>query len=132
MIFSLEVLSHIRNKAKLLKRLRPLAPRLILSVNCVADNYIGKRDTFGDSMILCSVTELTESIQQAGWHVQFMQNRRFQSLRTFVLWKQNLEKTYGKHQPPGQLEYLKRHVDTALQSPVKWCQSFPLIDIVAD
>jgi cyclopropane fatty-acyl-phospholipid synthase-like methyltransferase len=125
-VFMLEVLSHIRDKADLLRRLRPLAPRLILSVN------LGERTTFGDSMVLCTVSELTQYVERAGWKIQFMQDRRFQSLRTIALWKQNFDRVYGDRQPPGQLGWLRSLVDAALQSPVSWCQSFPLIDIVAD
>ena len=132
LVFLLEVLSHIRNKAKLLRRLRPLVSSLILSVNCVADNYLGERTTFGDSMVLCTVSELKQYVEEAGWEIKFMQNRRFQSLRTFILWKQNLNRVYGDSQPPGQLGILRTHVDTALKSPIAWCQSFPLIDIVAE
>lgn len=132
LIFCLEMMSHIRNKARLLGRLRSLAPRLLLSVNCVTDNYLGERTTFGESMELCTVSELTQALEQAGWKIQFRQNRRFQSLRTFVLWKENLERVYGDRQPPGQLAILRNHVNTALRDPVAWCQSFPLIDIVAD
>lgn len=131
-VFSLEMMSHIRNKGQLLRRLRSSASRLILSENCAADNYSGERLTFGASMVLCRVSELVRDLESAGWKIKFMQNRRFQSLRTFVLWKQNLDRVYGKRQPPGQLAILRNHVDTALKSPIAWCQSFPLIDIVAE
>lgn len=132
LVFMLEVLSHIRDKSSLLRRLRSLAPRLILSVNCIADNYVGERTTFGESMILCTTSELKQYLEQAGWEIKFMQNKRFQSLRTIVLWKQNLDRVYGEIQPRGQLATLRSLVDIALQSPLRWCQSFPLIDIVAE
>ncbi|MGK7876621.1 MAG: hypothetical protein AB4426_26005 [Xenococcaceae cyanobacterium] len=45
--------------------------------------------------------------------------------------RNNLDRAYGDREPPGQLAILRSLVDTALRSPVKWCQSFPLIDIVA-
>ena len=132
LIFSLEMISHIKNKAGLLRRLRPLAPHLLLSANCAADNYLGERKTFGESMDLCTVSELTEYLERAGWRIQFRQNRRFQSLRTVILWKENFDRVYGDRKPPGQLAVLHSLVGIALRDPVKWCQSFPLIDIVAD
>ncbi len=132
LVFLLEVLSHIRNKAALLGRLRSLAPRLILSVNCVADNYVGERTTFGDSMVLCTTSELKQYVEEAGWEIKFTQNRRFQSLRTFIMWKENLDRVYGESQPPGQLGYLRNHVNAGLKNPISWCHSFPLIDIVAE
>lgn len=132
LIFSIEILSHIRNKLGLLKRMRSLAPRLILAVNCVADHYSGELTTFGDSMLLCTVSELLRDLETAGWTIEFMQNRRFFSLRTIAFWQQNFDRVYGDTQPPGQLGILRRMVETALRDPVGWCQSFPLIDIVAD
>lgn len=131
-ILLLEVLSHIRDKAKLLTQLRAVAPRLILTVNCLANNSLSTRETFGNSMMLCTVTELTQHLEAAGWQIQFIQNRRFQSLRTIALWKENLDRIYGTQTPPGQLAILQSLVKSALQSPLKWCQSFPLIDIVAN
>jgi cyclopropane fatty-acyl-phospholipid synthase-like methyltransferase len=132
LIFSLEMISHIRNKAQLLRRLRSRASRLILSESCAADNYSGERTTFGGSIVLCTVSELVRDVEEAGWKIKFKQNRRFESLRTIILWKQNLDRAYGNRQPPGQLSSLRSLVDAALPSPIKWCQSFPLIDIVAD
>ena len=131
-IFSLEMISHIRDKARLLHQLRSLGSRLILSANCVEDNVSGDRLTFGDSMVLCTVSELIEDIEQAGWTIQVMQNRRFQSLRTIALWRENFDRIYGDLQPPGQLGSLRSLVEIALRSPAQWCQAFPLIDIVAD
>ena len=83
-------------------------------------------------MVLCTVSELTQYVEDAGWRIEYLKNRRFQSLRTIALWKENLDRVYGDRQPPGQLGSLRSLVDTALRSPIKWCQSFPLIDIVAD
>ncbi len=130
-IFSLEMISHIRNKTQLLHRLRSSASRLILSENCVADDFSGDRITFGGSMVFCTVSELIHAVETAGWKIQSIQNRRFYSLRTFALWKKNLDRVYGKHQPPGQLESLHRLIDAALSSPISWGHSFPLIDIIA-
>lgn len=113
-------------------RFRSLASRLIVAVNCIADNYEGERRTFGDSMVMCTASELKQYVEETGWKIQFTQNRRFQSLRTFIFWKQNLDRIYGDSQPPGQLGYLRNHVNAALRSPASWCECFPLIDIVAD
>jgi cyclopropane fatty-acyl-phospholipid synthase-like methyltransferase len=131
-IFSLEMISHIRNKARLLRRLRSRASRLILSESCAADNYSGDRTTFGGSIVLCTVSELVRAVEDAGWKIQSMQDRRFNSLRTIVLWKQNLDRIYGDSEPPGQLSSLRSLVNAALPSPINWCHSFPLIDIVAN
>lgn len=131
-IFCLEMISHIRDKAKLLRRMRACASRLILSESCAADTYAGPRTTFGGSIALCTVSELVRDIEDAGWTIRFMRDRRFHSLRTVSLWQQNLDRVYGEAEPPGQLGVLRSLVQQALASPIQWCQSFPLIDIVAD
>jgi len=59
-------------------------------------------------------------------------HRRFESLRTITLWKQNLDRAYGDREPPGQLSYLRGLINETLKSPIAWCRSFPLIDIVAE
>lgn len=105
---------------------------LILSESCAADTYLGERTTFGGSIELCTVSELVRDVEDAGWKIQSIQNRRFYSLRTIALWQQNLDRVYGDREPPGQLGVLRSLVNAALPSPVTWCQSFPLIDIVAD
>ncbi|WP_089729369.1 SAM-dependent methyltransferase [Candidatus Thiosymbion oneisti] len=132
LIFSLEMISHVRNKFEHLRRLRANAPRLILSESCAADGYRGERATYGGSIMLCTVSELICDMEKAGWQIKVMRNRRFESLRTIALWKRNLDRVYGDREPPGQLSYLRGLVNEALKSPVAWCHSFPLIDIVAE
>nr|VFK43288.1 MAG: hypothetical protein BECKSD772F_GA0070984_11417 [Candidatus Kentron sp. SD]VFK48721.1 MAG: hypothetical protein BECKSD772E_GA0070983_11387 [Candidatus Kentron sp. SD] len=124
-IFSLEMISHIRHKLRLLRRLRESGARLILSENCAADGYSGERTVFGGSMSLCTVSELVHDVEAAGWEIRWMRDRRFHSLRTLSLWKQNLDRVYGEREPPGQLGILRNHVHAALPSPVEWCRSFP-------
>ncbi len=130
-IFSLEMISHIRNKIQLLSQLRSGTSRLILSESCAADDYLGEKVTFGGSIELCTVSELVHAVEAAGWKIQSIQNRRFYSLRTIVLWKQNLDRVYGVREPPGQLGTLRSLINLALPSPISWCHSFPLIDIIA-
>lgn len=131
-VFMLEVLSHIHNKARVLAKLRTLAPRLVISMHCVADNSDTPRTVFGGSMELISKSEFVQALEAAGWHIKSMRNRRFQSMRTLILWKQNLERAYGKQPLPGHLDALYKLTETALRSPHLWCRSFPLIDIVAE
>ena len=131
-VFMLEVLSHIRNKADVLAKLRPLAPRLVISMTCMADNIDTPRTVFGGSIELYTQSEFVQAVEDAGWRIQSLRNRRFQSLRTVVHWKKNLQRVYGKQTPPGQLGVLHNLTEIALRSPIIWCHSFPLIDIVAE
>jgi cyclopropane fatty-acyl-phospholipid synthase-like methyltransferase len=132
LIFSLEMMSHIRDKVGLLRRLRPYAKRLIVSESCAVDDYSGQRMTFGDSMMLCTVAELQCALEEAGWRICSLQNRRFQSLRTIILWKKNFDTVYGDQTPPGQLAVLRNLVEGALPNLFAWGQAFPLIDIIAE
>lgn len=138
-VFMLEALSHIRNKFYLLQQLRQYAPRLILSVNCASDSYLGNRTVFGDSMVFCSTSELIRDVERAGWRIQSMRDRRLQSIPTLRHWKNNLDRVYGdacggrSHRiPPAHLGLLRQLSDQGLKSIENWCKAFPLIDIIAD
>lgn len=131
-VFMMEALSHIRDKFKLLQQLRQHAPRLILSVNCVSDSYPGNRTVFGDSMVFCSTSELVGYVEQAGWRIQSLRDRRPQSIPTLVHWQNNLDRVYGNRIPPHHLSMLGQLKQEAFKSIENWCQAFPLIDIVAD
>jgi cyclopropane fatty-acyl-phospholipid synthase-like methyltransferase len=133
-VFSLEVLSHIRNKAEVLRKLRQCSSRLILSCNCVA-NHLAKenRRAFSSSMVMCTEKELYDMLVKAGWSITKKRNRRFQSLRTITLWGEQLQKVYGDSSPPqGHLADLKILVEYALESIMVWGINNPLIDIVAE
>lgn len=132
LIFMLEALSHIRNKFRLLQQLRQYAPRLILSVNCVSDDYPGDRIVFGDSMVFCSTSELVRDVEQAGWRIQSIQDRRPQSIPTLVHWQKNLDRVFGDRLPPHHLNMLGQLHKEAFKSVETWWKAFPLIDIVAD
>ena len=134
-VFMLEVLSHIRNKLGVLLKLRQCAPRLVLSVNCISESvpdYHQMRQTFGGAMIFCSDTELEQMVEAAGWRILKRRNRRFQSLRTNMLWQKRLEQVYGNIRPPGQLGLLLDVVQSAEQATMLWCAKHPLIDIIAE
>lgn len=131
-VFSLEMISHIRDKTGFLQRLRPCGRRLIISESCAADDYTGSRATFGGSMYLCTVSELKDALKQAGWTLRSIGNRRPQSMRTVDLWRQNLGQVFDGPPPPGAFAALHSLVENARADPDGWAKSFPLIDIVAD
>ncbi|MEM7058127.1 MAG: class I SAM-dependent methyltransferase [Pseudomonadota bacterium] len=131
-LFSLEMISHIRDKAGFLRRARSCGSKLILSESCAADDYEGPRTTFGGSMQLCTVSELTKAVEQAGWTIKSLSNRRSQSMRTLELWDQNLKRTFGGTPPAGAFGAMHSMIVNAGRDPIGWADSFPLIDIVAD
>jgi cyclopropane fatty-acyl-phospholipid synthase-like methyltransferase len=130
--FCLEAMEHVIDKPGLLSRLYQRADRLILSVNCIADATKQPRRSFGHSMVFCTPEELQTWVDKAGWSIRHIANRRFQALRTIVLWGRNFDNVFGSKETRGQLQLLRDLVRTALKSPVAWCQSHPIIDIIAD
>jgi len=118
LVFSLEMISHICNKLDYLRRLCANALRLVLSESRAADGYRGKRVTYDDSIILCTVSKLMRDVVAAGWKIRCVRNRRLESLRTITLWKRNLDRVYGDRRPPGQLGCLRGLVTEALKSPI--------------
>lgn len=131
-VFSLEMISHIRDKAAFLARARECGARLVLSESCVADAYEGPRRTFGDAMQMCSVGELEAAVEAAGWRIVQRRNRRLQAMRTLTLWGENLDRTFGADTPPGHFAVLRSHVEAGTRDPKTWMRTFPLIDIVAE
>lgn len=127
----LEVLEHIRDKPSLLHRLRGCAKRLVIASNCLRDENM-LRESFGQSAVLCTVEELCRTLLEAGWEIIHLRQRRFESLRSLVCWKRNLDRFYGTTQPPGQLARLRSIVTHALRNPIEWALANPLIDVVAD
>lgn len=130
-IFMLEVLEHIRDKARLLKRLRHHAPLLILSTSCVSKDYNESHIRFGGSLNFCTEDEIERYLYDAGWDIIYKKNRRLESRQTIVHWQKNLDKVYGKQQPLGFLKNLRKLTEIYFQEPDLWCNTFPLIDIVA-
>jgi cyclopropane fatty-acyl-phospholipid synthase-like methyltransferase len=129
--FALESFEHIRDKARLLRRLRDRAAHLVLSTACVADRYTGPRLTFGETMLLCSVSELHGMLGEAGWQITTSSNRRARGAPTFFHWKERLDRVFGGDTPPGQLAVLRDHTETALRALGDWSRAFPLLDVVA-
>jgi cyclopropane fatty-acyl-phospholipid synthase-like methyltransferase len=127
----LEVLEHIRDKVSLLRRLRHSARRAVIAANCLAQATVA-REYFGQTVVLCTVGELQSALQEAGWRIVHFRQRRFESLRSLVHWKNNLQRVYGPTEPPGQLGELCAFVTRALRDPIGWCVANPLVDVVAD
>jgi cyclopropane fatty-acyl-phospholipid synthase-like methyltransferase len=127
----LEVLEHIRDKVSLLRRLRQSARRAVIAANCIAQATVA-RECFGQTVVLCTVGELQCALQEAGWRIVHLRQRRFESLRSLVHWKNNLQRVYGPTEPPGQLGQLRGLVTRALRDPIRWCVANPLVDVVAD
>ena len=132
-VFSLEVLSHIRDKQKVLRKFRQCASRLILTCNCIANHLSAQnRSAFGESMWMCTEKELEDIVKQSGWSIIKKTNSRFQSLRTVALWREKFHHIYKDRTPNGQLKELKQLVDYASQNIALWCVNNPLINIIAE
>lgn len=127
-----ESLSHIRDKASLLRRLRQVADRLVLVVNCCAEDLRDTRVVFDGTMHMCTPGELARDVEAAGWRIVHRHDRRRPALRTVRLWQENLRATFPDRHPPGQMRWLARMVDTAMGDLDRWGRAFPLVDLVAE
>lgn len=129
--FALESIEHMRDKAGILSRARQRARRLIVSASLAADG-LGNYDTYSGTMRLCTVSDLVELVTEAGWTIRSIRNRRFQSLRTLTLWRENIEANWPEGDPPAAIRDLLDLCRHALADPLGWAGNNPLIDIVAD
>ncbi|MDZ4108261.1 MAG: class I SAM-dependent methyltransferase [Brevundimonas sp.] len=129
--FALESIEHMHGKAGVLRRARQSARRLIVTANVSADG-LGNYDTYSGTMRLCTVSDLVELVTGAGWTIRSMRNRRFQSLRTLTLWRDNIEANWPQGDPPAAIRDLLDLCRHGLADPLLWARNNPLIDIVAD
>ena len=83
-------------------------------------------------MRLCTVSDLVELVTEAGWTIRSIRNRRFQSLRTLALWRDNIEANWPAGDPPVAIRDLLDLCRHGLADPLGWAGNNPLIDIVAD
>ena len=129
--FALESIEHMRDKGGVLSRARQSARRLIVTTNVSADG-LGNYDTYSGTMRLCTVSDLVELVTGAGWTIRSIRNRRFQSLRTLTLWRDNIEANWPQGDPPAAIRDLLDLCRHGLADPLGWARNNPLIDIVAD
>ncbi|MDP3379649.1 MAG: class I SAM-dependent methyltransferase [Brevundimonas sp.] len=129
--FALESIEHMHDKAGVLRRARQSARRLIVTANVSADG-LGRYDTYSGTMRLCTVSDLVELVTEAGWTIRSIRNRRFQSLRTLTLWRDNIEAHWPAGDPPAAIRDLLDLCRHGLADPLHWARNNPLIDIVAD
>lgn len=127
-----ESFTHIKDKAGLLSRLKSVAHTVIITASCLREQSSSQEFTFGNSMLMTTPAELQQMILKAGWEVIYQRERRFQSLRTLKLWRENLENFFGSEPiPEGQMKCLYDLTEFALVDPLAWFLNNPLIDIVA-
>ncbi|HEX7051930.1 MAG TPA: class I SAM-dependent methyltransferase [Longimicrobiales bacterium] len=127
-ILLLESLSHIRDKARLLRRLRPFGDRLVLRVNCQDASPPAR--TFGGTMHVTSSARLRAMIEAAGWRIRHWRDRRREAHPSIAVWHRRLcalPPTGDRH-----LETLRAWCARVMQAPDAWARNNPLIEAVAD
>ncbi len=132
-ILGIEIFSHLSDKAGWLQRMRQhtrVGGQLLLSVHC---RNKGERLQFGRSMRMVSEDQLLKLVQENGWQVVSVSNRRMASVPTLSYWRKNLRALFGSQRPNGHLGDVWDMAELALGSPqqlVNWCQNHPLLDLV--
>lgn len=127
-----ESLEHIKDKLNLLIKWRDIGQRLIIRTNCTAFDTAVNRPEFSGTMYLQTPDNLRRYLEQAGWNVIFMENRRSESRQTLLHWKRRLQAEYQEGTPPGHLGDLLKLSNHALLHWQQWARSHPLMDIVAE
>jgi cyclopropane fatty-acyl-phospholipid synthase-like methyltransferase len=127
-VILLESLSHIYNKAWLLKVLRLFANRLVMRVNC-QDSFPAST-AFGGTMYMVSSTTLREILKNSGWHIRHWRDRRQEALPSVAVWHRRLQHipyTNNRH-----IEVLRTWCAKIMTASKAWAQHNPLIEVVAD
>lgn len=127
-ILLLESLSHIRDKPRLLRRLRPFGERLVLRVNC--QDAAQPARAFGGTMHMISSTRLQAILEAGGWRIRHWRNRRLEALPSVAVWHRRLRAlppTGDRH-----LETLRAWCARVMLAPAAWARSNPLIEVMAE
>ncbi|HEX7120634.1 MAG TPA: class I SAM-dependent methyltransferase, partial [Longimicrobiales bacterium] len=127
-IVLLESLSHIRDKERLLRRLRPFGDRLVLRVNC--QDAAPPSRAFAGTMHVTSSTRLRAMIGAAGWRIRHWRDRRREALPSVAVWHRRLRALpqTGDHH----IETLCAWCERVLEAPDAWARNNPLIEVAAD
>lgn len=124
----LESLCHVRDKSRLLERLRPFAGRLVMRVNC--QDASARAEAFGGTMHMVSSMDLRRIIEEAGWRVIEWRDRRPEALPSINGWLRRLDRlgpTGDRH-----LETLRAWCRRTAGILEPWGRNNPLIEVVAD
>jgi hypothetical protein len=124
----LESLSHIQDKARLLRALRLFAPRLVMRVNCQDGSPACA--AFGGTMHMISSARLRELLEASGWRIRHWRDRRREALPSVAAWRRRLQSI-----PPSRdrhIETLRAWCARVLQAPQEWARHNPLIEVAAD
>lgn len=131
-VFMMESLEHIHDISTLFAKLRPIAKKLIIQTNALHEKANAPKLTFGDSMTTYKQSQIENALQTTGWHAIHAENKRFDSIPTFAFWGNGLNKLKQQNVAiSGQFDALERHVKAFQQAPAAWCQTFPLLNLVA-
>ncbi|HEX8110300.1 MAG TPA: class I SAM-dependent methyltransferase [Kofleriaceae bacterium] len=124
----LESFSHVRDKARLLRVLRPFVGRLVMRVNCQDASPPGP--AFGGTMHMIRSSQLRTLLEAAGWQIKHWRDRRMEALPSVAVWLRRLQLV-----PPGDdrhLETLRAWCERIMRGPQEWGRNNPLIEVVAD
>jgi 2-polyprenyl-3-methyl-5-hydroxy-6-metoxy-1,4-benzoquinol methylase len=124
----LESLSHIHDKARLLRTLRSFTDRLVMRVNC--QDGSPPSPAFGGAMQMISSSRLRELLEASGWRVKNWRDRRREALPSVAVWHrrlQSLPATGDRH-----LETLRAWLARVMTAPEAWACHNPLIEAVAE
>jgi hypothetical protein len=124
----LESLSHIHDKARLLRVLRIFAARLVMRVNCQDGSPACA--AFGGTMSMISSTRLRELLEESGWRIRHWRDRRREAVPSVAVWRRRLQTL-----PPSgdrHVETLRAWCARVRSATEAWAAHNPLIEVVAE
>jgi methyltransferase family protein len=127
-IVLLESLSHVRDKERLLKTLRPFTRQLVMRVNC--QDSLPPCSTFGGTMHMISSGRLREMLEATGWKITHWRDRRSEAIPSVAVWRrrlQSLPMTGDQH-----LETFRAWCERVMSCSAEWARHNPLIELVAE
>jgi Mycolic acid cyclopropane synthetase len=124
----LESFSHIREKARLLRVLRPFAGRLVMRVNC--QDAAPPSARFAGSMQMVSANDLRQILTETGWHVRHWRDCRAQALPSVMVWHRRLQALQPTDDP--HLEMLRAWCARVAAMPRAWGANNSLIEVMAE
>jgi len=127
-VLMLESFCHVRDKARLLERLRPFAGRLVMRVNC--QDRSPRETAFAGSMHMVSSGGLRAIVEGAGWRIAHWRDRRAEALPSILGWQRRL----ARIGPTGDihLETLRAWCARVAAMLDQWGANNPLIELVAE
>ncbi len=123
----MESLGHMKDKEKLLRRLRACASKLVIRTHC---SLVPQDAAFAGTAYIVTPETMRECLQRAGWNIEVWFDRRVESMPSIDAWQARVERL-SDDALTGHLKLFRRWCAHILANPRAWAHSHPHLEIVA-